>query len=138
MITADAVIRKRLLELNLENNTLAVEHMELTKRLQDIDNRLLEIKVEEEIMEAYKDRGAITTTVTTTSVTVTGKKHDKLMLDDALKTIFDAEGKPLKLAYVIQELERFDISWNRYVSAQAAISKLLEPTGAHGYYNFRR
>lgn len=139
MLTADAVIRKRLAELNLEHNTLAAEAMDISVRLKEIEQRMLEIKVEEDVFESYQERGNITHTVTTThTTTVTGKVHDKLKIDDALRSIFDAEGKPLKFGEIRSKLESFEFTWNHYGSAHAAISKMLEPTGAYGYYNYRR
>lgn len=139
MITADTVVRKGLLKLNAEHNTLAMRAMEIRQELISIEERMLEIKVEEEIFESYQQRGNITHTVTTThSVTVTGKSHDKLTLEDALKAIFDASGIPLKFGEIRSKLEDFEFTWSTYNNAQYNLRKHLESTGAYGYYQYRR
>lgn len=143
-LTTYDVAEKRLAQLSQERQDLFLEEEQLKARLKEIEMRRKEITLEERIMQTgLRYEGQIKFTERT--ITVHARegyviRNERMDLEETLRTIFNAVGRPMKLSEIIQEVAKVGHQWSTQQKARYNIMKLeiLESTGAYGYYNLRR
>lgn len=142
VITAEMVIQKRQDALRLENNELAMELMELQKRVNDIQYRLAEIEVEETLLEKATQKNVYTYIKETVTVEVEPKhsKPETMNFDQALKDLLLNVGRPVRMKTIIEELTSYGFQWNNYQQAHYCVTRtgIAEPAGMRGMYQLRK
>jgi|HigsolmetaAR203D_1030402.scaffolds.fasta_scaffold26759_2 hypothetical protein len=148
-IPADEVIRIRQAEIVADIDEIDIRLEEIARQIDALDRErgLLEEKrrrrlLEHDLWNRY-DRGII---VTQTTVEIHGgnigrkRTADRLPIEECLRRIFEAAGRPLAFSEIRERLEAFGYRWNRYISAHNYLTRkgLLEPTGKRGFYNLSR
>lgn len=128
MYTNEEIVQYRLNEIYNELMDLESEGEALKARLEKIEYLKKVRAAEYRMLQNVKDKGAI--------VAEDGRVS-RIFLEDALKKIFDKAGRPMKIADVIEEVEKFGVEWSRYQTAYYRLTELLKPTGARGYYQYR-
>lgn len=119
----DEIIRQRQSELFTEINQLEQE----IERLKQLRERRVE---EYKMLQHISDRGLMNDE----------RKPARIDFENALKEIFKNAGRPMSIGELIDKLEEFGYSWSTYQTAWASLrrTRLLEHTGARGYYQLVR
>lgn len=139
MITADDVIRAR--QTEIFNRVQSIEHelRRLEQQKKQLENEKERLMMEYKILDSYHDRGILS--VTTTTTTMRMETRDKIVIEDTIKKIFDNVGRPMRMAEIINELEKFGYKWSRYETAYSYLSKvpILEKVPqTRGIFQLRR
>lgn len=110
-------------EQSIQQCKATLEKLEYTRRF-----RLAEY----EMLEKHVDRGQL--------IGHHSNQIKRMHIEDAIRSIFDKAGKPLKIGELIDQLELFGYMWSNYNSAYVAITTFdnVKFTGARGYYQYLR
>lgn len=124
----DEIIRTRQAEIFNQVQDLDREILQLTAAIEKAKATKEQRIAEHNMLQHISDRGLMEED---------NKKVRRIDFEDALKRIFDQAGGPMAIREVIDRLEQFGYMWSNYQSAWYRLrsTKLLEPTGARGYYN---
>lgn len=111
-------IRQRIYDLEAEKESLIREEAYLM--------------AEHDMLERIDMKGLIVDTVKRT--------QDRVMIEDAVREIFDEYGRPVKIKELIDELEKYGFQWSTYANAYYRVKRLpyICETGAYGYVQFLR
>lgn len=142
LITDDEIIRTR-------QNEIVAECFEIDDSIQQKLKEIEELKAlkirrtnEWSIMDAHRDRGHVRVVTTTTVMEVSYKKGgDRLKVEDQLKMIFNAVGRPMAINEIISQLETYGTMWSKYISAYGYITKcdcLEKIPQTRGMFQLRR
>lgn len=132
MITSNQIIEERKKQIHNELYDIAEEiqkHKAALERLEYLRTfRLAEF----DMLDRHVDRGQF--------IAHSSRSTKRMHIEDAIRSIFDGAGKPLRIGDVIEQLERFGFLWSSYQSAYAAITNFdnVQFTGARGYYQYLR
>jgi hypothetical protein len=140
-VTAEMVVQKRLKMLTFENNALVLEMMEYQERIKEIQYRMAEIAVEEELLEKSNKKNIYTYIKETVTVETQAEHVEPMAMDfdQALKDVLDNFGRPARMKEIIVEMEKYGFQWNTYPLAHQRITRsgLVENAGMRGIYQKR-
>lgn len=127
------IIRNRQAEIFNQVQDIDAEINQLKANINQLEH-LKELRImEHKMLQNVSDKGL---------VVEESNRVSRVDLEDALKRIFQEAGRPLKISDLIEGLERYGYMYSKlkYQTAYARLraTRLLESTGAQGYYNLIR
>lgn len=127
MLTYDEIIRNRQAEIFGEIQDLDRDILQLTAAIEKAKSTKERRVAEYNMLQNINDRGLMDE----------GKKVSRIDFEDAVKKIFEQAGRPMSISQLISQLETFGYLYSNYQSAWYRLrsTKMLEHTGARGYYN---
>lgn len=137
-ITAHDVVRREQIKMMDERQKLNQEKEELSQRLEEISVELAHLHIRSEIMSAYGEGNQFITY--DQSGNIRQGHRDKILVQDALRKIFDEAGRPMHIQEIREGLAKFGFVWSSDKASYVYITQsgLVSHAGKRGYYQYRR
>jgi hypothetical protein len=134
--TTSEILRNRKQQIFNRTQEINERIYALQMEMQELERERHMLLAEHEILERVDEKALI---IDTNKQRET-QRVSRVMLEDAVRMIFDEAGRPVRIGDLIDELEKYGYVWSKYQSAYARIKSLpfIEDTGARGYVQFVR